>query len=351
MSLRAKRSNLNLQGIAVHPSDARNDDRAEIFVSGSIARDTIMDFPGRFAEHIDPSKIHILNVSFGINRLEVNIGGTAANICYNLALLGEKPRILGGLGREEVGIRNYLAERGVDTRYIVISKKLSTATAYIITDRDDNQITGFYAGAMNEPMELPRVKKGDWGIIAAENPRNMIKLAKHYASKGVNYIFDPGQQITALTKTELETGIKGARVLIGNDYEIGVITRRLSLRGSATGGDEAIPWAVRLLLRPPRRTDRNDIVIVRTLGPKGSEITAGNRRIKIGIAKPRRVLDPTGAGDAYRAGFLKGLVLGYNLRRCGELGAAVASFAVEKYGTQNHRFKWGGVVIRRKRNF
>lgn len=295
-----------------------------IFISGSIARDIIMDFSGRFRDHVNPKKIHVLSLSFAVENLQENYGGTAANICYNLALLAEKPSILGRLGREGREIKLHLAKLGVNTKYLGISGSHRTATAYIITDRDDNQISGFHAGAMNEAVKLPRVNKGDWAIIAAENTRNMVKLAKYYAKRGVNYIFDPGQQITALTNSDLQAAIKGARVLIGNDYEVANISKRIKIR---------VP------------------VLVKTLGPKGSEIITGSRKIRIGIARPRRVVDPTGAGDAYRAGFLKGLILGYDLRQCGQLGATVASFAVEEYGTQNHRFTPEGVTKRMKTNF
>lgn len=293
-----------------------------ILVSGSIARDVIMDFPGRFKDFIDPKKIHVLSLSFAVENLKENSGGTAANICYNLAMLGEKPKILGGLGKDGIEIRNNLQKLGIKTENLNISKYRQTATAYIITDKDDNQIAGFHAGAMMEQTKLPKVKKGDWAVIAAENTANMVKLAKYYARQGVNYIFDPGQQITALGNRELEIGIRGAKVLIGNDYEIGLLKKRVKFD---------VP------------------ILIKTLGPRGSEFYCGRKKIKIGIAKPRRVVDPTGAGDAYRAGLLKGLVLGYDLERCGCLGAAVASYAVEKYGTQNHKFTWREIEQRLKR--
>ncbi|MBI4050823.1 MAG: carbohydrate kinase family protein [Candidatus Doudnabacteria bacterium] len=324
---------------------ARNDRKPQIFVSGSIARDLIMDFPGRFADYIHPDKIHVLNVSFAVDNLKENLGGTAANICYNLALLGERPKIVSNLGSDQTELLSYFKKLGLDTRYIEISKSLRTAAAHIITDKDDNQITGFHAGAMNaHRAKMPNAKKGDWAVIAAENPKNMVRLAEHYQRNQVNYIFDPGQQITALAKSELRIAIRGARVLIGNDYEISLIMS--SLRGRKAVAISSPPG-----LLPRLAAGRNDIVLVKTLGPKGSEILAVGRKIRIGVAKPRRVVDPTGAGDTYRAGFLKGLILGYNLKVCGQLGATVASFAVEEYGTQEHKFTWLDIVIRYNRNF
>lgn len=298
-----------------------------IYVSGSIARDLIMDFPGRFADRIDPKKIHVLNISFGVQNLKESVGGTAANICYNLALLGESPTILGAVGYDGKAFKSHFRKLGTEIGYLKISKDKRTAGAFIITDRDDNQITGFYKGAMMEEVRLPTVKRDDWAIIASDNPENMIKLASWYSRNQIRYIYDPGQAITSLDKRQLEVGIKNAQVLIGNDYEIGIIARNID--------------------KPKYR----GLTVVKTLGPKGSEILAGGRKIKIGIAKPKKVLDPTGAGDAYRAGFLKGLVLGYNLETCGRLGATVASFAVEEYGTQRHKFTQRDIATRYFKNF
>lgn len=294
-----------------------------IWVSGSIARDYIMDFSGRFRNFIDPKKIHVLNLSFAVSGFKESLGGTASNICYNLSLLGLRSGIIGAVNRDERALHLRFGKLGIDLSCLKLSRK-RTAGAYIITDRDNNQITAFEPGAMNESSRLPRARSGDWAIVAAENPRNMAKLARFYAAKKINYIFDPGQQITALSKRDLAWGLRGAKILMGNDYEIGLIGKRVKLFAP---------------------------VVVKTLGALGSEILAKNRRIKIGIARPRQVLDPTGAGDAYRAGFLKGLVLGYNLKVCAALGAVAASYAVERFGTQEHRFSKGEFMKRLKKNF
>jgi len=342
----------------------------KIWISGSIARDFIMDFPGRFVDHIAPEKIHVLSVGFTVKDLRQNFGGTGPNIAYNLIMLGERPSLLGIIGHSDKEFPAYLRRLRIETAYLQYSRRKKTAAAHIITDRDDNQITGFYPGAVNESLSMPRgARAGDWAIIAAENPKNMARLAKYYSSKKIKYIFDPGQQITSLNAEELKVGVQGAAVLIGNDYEIALIAS--SLRGRRAEANSSLGGLLRFA--------RKDTILVRTLGPKGSEIYAGGKKIRIGIARPRRVVDPTGAGDAYRAGFLKGLIMGYNsprtfgparvksiseylealagdpkargLRTCGQLGATVASFAVEEYGTQNHKFDWNAARARYKKNF
>lgn len=298
----------------------------KLFISGSVARDLIMDFPGRFADFIQPDKIHVLNLSFAVENMRENLGGTAANIVYNLGLLGEPAAIIGAIGSDRPELKTSLRKSHASLGYLQVSRSLPTAAAYIITDRDDNQIAGFYAGAMNEPTLLPKAARaGDWAVIAAENPRNMAALAAFYRRRGVNYIFDPGQQITALSRAQLAQGLTGAAMLIGNDYEIAHTRKRIS---------------------------RLPGIVVRTLGPRGSEISIGRTKpLRVAAVKARHVVDPTGAGDAYRAGLLKGLKLGYNLKIAAQLGATVAVYAVENYGTQNHRFTWKELRRRHNRNF
>jgi len=313
-----------------------------------------MDFPGRFVDYIDPTKIHALNLSFGLENLKLNVGGTAGNIVYSLALLGERPQLVGAVGSDgKVILRNY-GKMGIGTGYVRISKTLLTSSAYIMTDRDDNQITGFYKGAMVEKTLLPPARSSDLAIIASGSGENMAALAKHYRFHRVPYVFDPGQAITALTAKQMQFILDAAELTIGNDYEIEFVRKKTrGLQNKA---------------------------VVKTFGAKGAQIEFANRkRIRIGIAKPRRVLDPTGAGDAYRAGFLKGLISGYNsprtfgltrvktvsehlealardpkargLKICGQLGATAASFAVEEYGTQNHKFSWNTIKQRYEKNF
>jgi len=305
----------------------------KIFVSGSLAFDIILDYAGRFADHIKPGKVHVLSLSFLVGSVKKSIGGTAGNIACNLAMLGLKPQILGAVGEDGGEILEKLGRLGVYVKAVKISHQ-PTAAAYILTDSTDNQIAGFYSGAMMEKVKLPKIKPQDWAIIAAENPRNMVTLAKHYQKNKVRYIFDPGQQSIVLSAKDLKFCIRGANIVIGNDYEIDYIATKIGLP------------------QKQRSLKMWQSVVARTLGAKGSEIIYPNgKKIKIAAAKARRAVDPTGAGDAYRAGFICGLVKGFDLQQAAQLGATVASFAVEQHGTQNHRFNYDIIRSRYNKNF
>lgn len=297
----------------------------KIFVSGTIAYDVILDYPGRFVDHIDPKKIHALSISFLLEKLERSIGGTAGNIAYNLAMLKAPVKLLGSVGRDGAEILEMYKNMSIDILLSKISKRYHTASAFIITDQMDNQIAGFYPGAMNEKVALPKARPSDLGIIAAENPKNMELLARHYTKNRIKYIFDPGQAITSLTDSQMRICVQGTGIVIGNDYEIDNVLNRVS---------------------------NLKAVIFRTLGPKGSEIIYPNgKKVRIGAVKAKKAVDPTGAGDAYRAGLVKGMISGLDLKRSAQLGATAAAFAVEKYGTQNHKFNYGILVKRHNKNF
>lgn len=299
----------------------------KIWVSGTIAYDIILDFPGRFAEQIDPKKIHVINLSFPVEEVKRTVGGTAANIAYNLSLLGMKVGIVGAVGEDGREIKQHYQSMGIDIKYLQVSKRYQTAASYIMTDRDDNQINAFYGGAMHERVKLPAVEGCDWSVVAAENAENMSRLASRYQKKRKRYIFDPGQAIFVLRPAQLANCLKGASIVVGNDYEIGVLMKK-------TG----------------RKTFK--AVVYKTLGPKGSEaIFPNNTKKKIGAVKAKKAVDPTGAGDAYRAGIIKGIAEGLDLVRAGQLGATAAVFAVEKYGTQNHWFNYDIIVKRHNKNF
>jgi adenosine kinase len=291
-----------------------------ILVSGSLAYDRIMDFPGRFVDHILPEKIHILNVCFMVNGLTERFGGTAGNIAYNLALLGERPLILATAGRDFGAYRERLAQLGLPLTGIKEIPQEFTAGAYITTDLSDNQITGFNPGAMKYASEY-RFDGLDpaaaLAIVAPGNLEDMLVYTRFYKQAGVRYIFDPGQSIPAWGSGELREMTTGALALIVNDYELEMFRQK-------TGLAEAD-----LLKLTPR--------LLTTRGEQGSVVQTAESQEEIPAVPARQVLDPTGAGDAYRAGLLLGLVLSLDWAAAARLGAVLASFCVEKQGTQEHR--------------
>src|SRR3989344_368824 len=204
-----------------------------VIVSGSLAYDQIMDFPGKFSDHIDPSKIHSLNVSFLVNNIRRGFGGTAGNISYNLSLLGIKTSIMGIAGGDFQLYKNFLEKHEVETKYIKIIDKFETSTAIGITDSSDNQIWGFYMGAdsMSDGLSINNIMGPiDLGIIAPQNPKAMLKFAKEYAKKKIPYLFDPGMQLPWLSGVEMISAFSGAKIIIGNDYEIGVIEKKTKIK-------------------------------------------------------------------------------------------------------------------------
>jgi adenosine kinase len=293
----------------------------QLYVSGSVALDRIMNFPGKFSDHILPDKIHILNVCFLVDGLCEFFGGTAGNIAYNLALLGEKPLILGCAGRDFAPYAERLRGLGLPLDGIRSVESQFTAGAYITTDQADNQITGFNPGAMREPCgyRFPDRHDGSvMGIVSPGNVQDMVELPAYFKKAGIPYIFDPGQQITALTGEQMAQAIEGSFALCTNDYELELVIK-------ATGLSRA-----ELL----KRTG----ALVTTLGEEGSLIAQGAQETRVPVVKVDKALDPTGAGDAYRAGLLKGLCLGEPLAKAAELGSVCAAFCVASKGTQEPRF-------------
>ncbi len=292
-----------------------------LLISGSLAYDYIMDFPGRFSDHIMPDHIHILNVSFVVDTLKKNYGGTAGNIAYTAALLGDTPIILGALGTDGDEYLEYLQKNNINTHYIFKSKILFTSSAHITTDKDDNQITAFYPGAGNDATKthVHNVKeKVSLVLISPSGQESMIQHARSAKEYKIPYVFDPGQQITALNKEDIKELILNAWAVIGNDYEMKLIEKKSGM-------------TVDTMLTHAK-------IIITTLGEKGSVIQTKDKNIKIPACKPQQVIDPTGAGDAYRAGFFVAYTQGKDLKTCGQTGAVAASFAIEQYGTQKHNF-------------
>ncbi len=292
-----------------------------IIVSGSLAYDRIMDFPGYFSAHILPEKIHVLNVSFTVNSLIEKFGGTAGNIAYALSLLGEEPIILATIGRDYHSYFEWLMKNNIACDNITIVEEELTASAYITTDQADNQITEFNPGAMKHPSSFNFNKinpKESVAIIAPGNLEDMMNYSVTYKAKGIDYIFDPGQSLPMWDSQDLIQCIEGSKIMVSNDYELELII-------SKTGLDKN-----KLL----QRTNS----IITTLGELGSRVCTPDYEINIPAIKPKEVVDPTGAGDAYRAGLIKGLIQGRNIKQSAEMGSVCASFAIECYGTQEYYF-------------
>lgn len=306
-----------------------------ILITGSLAYDIIMNFPGKFSEHILPDKIHILNVSFLVNDMRKGFGGIAGNIAYSLSLLGIKTSILGLVGDDFRQYREFLIKNGIDTTHIKEISGFFTSSAYGITDKSDNQIWGFYSGAdsMAEQLTISKVSGLiDFAVVAPHNPRAMLKFAMEYTAKKIPYLFDPGMQLPWLSGQDLKKAFTGAKIIIGNDYEISVIEKK-------TGIKDLHGLAYK------------DKIIITTLGEKGSRVSGGGRSYDIKVAKPDAILDPTGAGDAYRSGFLAGYMHGFDLLTCGQMGSLVSAYSVEKFGTTTHYFSPVDFKRRYRANF
>jgi len=305
-----------------------------IVVAGSLSFDFIMNFPGYFKDQILPEKIHILNLSFLTEKLSKNFGGTAANIAYNLALLGEKPSILAPAGKDFREYKRFLDKSNVNTQYIKVYRNDFTSNYFAIVDKSDNQIGGFYSGAMEKAsqLSLKTIKENiNFVVISPTIPKAILKFVSECQQLKIPYLFDPGMQLPRLTKSELEKGISEAKILIGNDYEISLMQKKLG-------------WNKKQLLSKIK-------ILITTLAEKGSIIETKNQLIKIKSAKAKKVVDPVGAGDAYRAGFLAGYLKKYDLKTCGQMGALIAVYTVEKYGTTTHHFTKKKFCDRYKENF
>ena len=308
----------------------------QVIVTGSLAFDQIMVFPGNFKDHILPDKLHIINISFLVSEVRQQRGGCAGNIAYTLALLGEEPRIVATAGIDFTDYDAWLREHGVDTSQIRVVDGLKTASCHITTDQADNQITGFYVGAMGHAAELSlQASLGDrpaLAIVAPDDPAAMVRHCREAREAGIPFIFDPSFQVTAMDGAALAEAAQGAAIMMVNDYEYAVFAEKTAKNGDAL-------------------FDLIDLVVV-TLGGEGSKILfRDGREIRIPAAGVSDVVDPTGAGDAFRAGFSAGLMHGFDLEACGRMGSVTAAYAVECKGTQAHAFTREEFAERYRDNF
>ena len=289
-----------------------------IVVVGSVGFDVIMGLPGRFADWIMPEKIGELNVSFTVESLRREYGGTGGNCAYTLGLLGVKPRLVSVLGKDGLGYRKHLARVGVDVSELGMDKSSFSAVGHVMTDKDNNQIWSYYPGPLVK-MEDYRlqmlVKPGDLVVLLPSYPKAFGKHLREVVKMGNDFLFDPAFFIPNLSVADLGLGLREAAIVIGNEYEITLMEKRTGIK-------------VR---------EGNKIVIM-TMGERGSVIYQGAKRWQIPAVKVKRIVDPTGAGDAYRAGFLVGYIAGNYPEECGRMGALTGAWCVEHQGTQNHQF-------------
>lgn len=292
-----------------------------IVISGSLAYDYIMDFPDSFKNHILPDQIHILNVCFVVDKLKKNLGGVAGNIAYTMKLLGAEPFIVAPIGTDCDEYYAHCKKFGITTKYMPTSENHLTSSAYITTDKDDNQIIAYYNGAAEEAGNLKIADVSEPISLAMVTPTKkdaMIAHAKECYEAGIPFVFDPSHQLTAFDGRELSMLIGQADFYVANDYE-------MKLTEEKTG------WNIDEMLNHVE-------TIILTRGHEGSTVITKDARFEIPVCPARSVDDPTGAGDAYRAGFFAAYVRGADLATCGRVGAVSATYAIENYGTQNHYF-------------
>ena len=302
-------------------------------ICGSIAYDTIMVFPGRFKEHILPEKLHILNVAFLVPDMRREFGGCAGNIAYNLHMLGGKPQIMAAVGDDSQPYTYRLDKLQLSQLHVKQVAGTFTAQAFITTDLDDNQITAFHPGAMNHSQQnhVGDAANVTLGIVAPDGRDGMLQHARDFAAAGIPFIFDPGQGLPMFNGEELLDFVGKAEYLTVNDYEAQMLQEK-------TGQTlEALARHVKALIV--------------TLGAQGSLIYSGGRQLEIPCAKPDAVVDPTGCGDAYRAGLLYGIANGLDWELTGRLASLLGAMKIAHRGGQNHQFTRDDVAARFKQNF
>src|SRR6202790_1497709 len=295
--------------------------RKAALVCGSVAYDTILVFPDRFKSHLLPDKLHMLNVSFLVPEMRREFGGCAANIVYGLKLLGDLGLAMATAGHDFAPYRERMVSQGIPVDHIRVVDETFTAQAFITTDLDDNQITAFHPGAMQH-AHLNRVSDAAsgiaLGIVPPDGRQAMIEHAAQFAAAKIPFIFDPGQGLPMFGGEELKTFIAQARWVAVNDYEWGLLQQKTGFTVSdITAQVEAL---------------------VVTRGAEGSVVYTKGRTLTVPCAKPRAVVDPTGCGDAYRAGLIHGLLHGLDWLSTGHIASLMGAIKIESRGTQNHRF-------------
>jgi adenosine kinase len=304
-----------------------------IVVTGSIAYDYLMSFPGKFTEHLLPEHVQRVSLSFLVDSMDKRRGGCAPNIAYTLALLGERPKLMATAGQDFGDYRRWLDAAGVDTSLVKEVPGKFTASFFCSTDTANNQIASFYTGAMANAGELSFRTAGTvtLAIVSPNDPGAMLQYAEECRTLGVPYIFDPGQQCARMSGDELRDGLAGAQVVICNDYEFELIRQK-------TGLDEASVL------------DHAALLVV-TKGEHGCVIRSAEAEVEIPAVPPLRIVDPTGVGDAFRGGFMKGLVRGTGVATAARLGSVAATYALEHLGGSSHAYTFDEFQSRYQQHF
>lgn len=306
-----------------------------IVVTGSIAYDYLMTFPGKFTDHIIPDKLSSLSLSFLVDSMKRQRGGVATNIAYTMKLLGNDPIIFATVGQDFTDYRQWLEQHGIKTHHIVEIPDEFTASFFVSTDEEQNQIANFYTGAMAKAKDLSlrerNLTDADMVIISPNDPTAMLNYAREARELGIPYAYDPSQQTARLSGEDLRQSIPGAAYLLVNEYELAVIQKK-------TGWDlDAIRASV-------------DVLIV-TEGDKGSQIFTQDETVHVPVAQPERIVEPTGAGDAYRGGFFAARSVDLPWEICGRVGALCSTYVLEQLGTSNHYFTLDEFIQRYEASF
>jgi adenosine kinase len=306
----------------------------KVVITGSIAFDYLMSFPGRFSDHLLADQLDKVSVSFLVDSMRRMRGGIAANIAYTNALLGGRPAIMAAAGRDFGTYRQWLEKRGIDTSGIVAFDDVYCASFFVNTDQDQNQIASFYTGAMARAAELSfsaNAPGAELAVISPNDPEAMRNHVSECKQLGIAYIYDPSQQVIRLSADDLCQGVDGCTLLTVNEYELSMIQEK-----SGLDLDKILTMCGGLLL---------------TLGKNGSQIYVDDKLFDIPAVPPREIVEPTGAGDAFRGGLLRGLQLGLPWEIVGQIGALAATYVLENLGTQGHDYSPQEFVDRFREHF
>ena len=318
-----------------HHSSIAND-TMKLVVTGSIAFDYLMSFPGKFTDHLLPEHMHRVSLSFLVDTMDKRRGGCAPNIAYTLALLGERPLLMATAGQDFGDYKRWLDAAGIDTTHVKVVEDKFTASFFCSTDQANNQIASFYTGAMANAAELSfRTVVGleDDGlvIISPNDPDAMVQYAQECSAMGVRYIWDPGQQCARMDGAQLAEGVTGAFLVIVNDYEFELLRQKTGM------GEEDVQQQAE--------------VLVITRGEHGCSVLTRGTRVDVPAVTPARIADPTGVGDAFRGGFLKGLAMGASYEVCARIGSVAATYALEHLGGTSHAYTQTEFTARYEQHF